>query len=152
MGHLKKSCFSINQNLQNPRLYCMLLRAFVCRLQARPVYASITISCLKPQAAYGLAVQSRKTVKTEGAARAESNLFEPTPNREPPSLLEWPRCEGGRAKLNYAEVLQATIALKGLKRSILNSFALSGRANDRSPNIPRALPWAGCFWPFRPQK
>ena len=44
-------------------------RAFVCRLQASPVYASITISCLKPQTAYGWAVQSRKTVKTESRVK-----------------------------------------------------------------------------------
>jgi len=85
----------------------MLLRAFVCRLQARPVYASITISCLKPQTAYGPSSTIKKNRENEGAASAESSLFEPTPNREPSSLLEWPRCEGGRAKLNYAEVLQA---------------------------------------------
>jgi hypothetical protein len=75
-GSPVNSCVSLNQNQQNPCLYCMLLRAFVCRLQAGPVYASITFSCLKPQTAYGFVVQSRKTVKTEGAARAESNLFE----------------------------------------------------------------------------
>ena len=27
------------------------------------------------------------------------HLLEPTPNREPSSVLEWPRCEGGRPKV-----------------------------------------------------
>jgi len=31
----------------------------------------------------------------------------------------------------------------------INSFALSGRENGRSLDIPRALPWAGGFLPFQ---
>ena len=30
-----------------------------------------------------------------------------------------------------------------------NAFALSGREMMMYPNIPRAMPWAMFFWPFR---
>lgn len=63
----------MNQNQQNPCLYCMLLRAFVCRFQASPVYASITIPCLKPQTACG---PSSTTKKNREKTKAESSLLE----------------------------------------------------------------------------
>ena len=100
-GSPVNSCVSMNQNLQNPCLYRMLPASICLRLQASPVYASITIPCLKPQTAYG---PSSTTKKNREKTKAESSLLEPTPNREPSSLLEWPRCEGGRAKLNSAEL------------------------------------------------
>gem|GEM_PF-6577557 len=127
------------------------LRAFVCRLHASPAYASITISCLKPQTAYGFAVQSRKTVKTEGAASEESSLLElcrvateegciPCAPRRGNELPAQGNALGpnGRGNVRHERA----------KELILNAFALSGRENDRCPNIPRApaCPVFCWFW------
>jgi hypothetical protein len=49
----------------------------------------------------------------------------------------------------WVQTSNVIFALKGQKPLKINTFALSGRQVVLSI-IPRALPWAMFFWPFRP--
>ena len=54
--------------------------------------AKLVFDYAEPQPIMGKSKQEGKK-PSDGAASGEA---EPTTNREPSSLLEWPRCEGGR--------------------------------------------------------
>ena len=50
---------------KNPDLYCFALRAIVLSYRSSPAQASLSVLAQYLRTAYGLAVQLRKTVKTE---------------------------------------------------------------------------------------
>ena len=102
----------MNQNLQNPCLYCMLYEHLsvasgkTCLCKHNHFLLETTDSLrlgstikknrkkrrsserrVKLLELCRVATEEERS-STEGAARAEPNLFEPTPNREPSSLLE----------------------------------------------------------------
>ena len=68
-GSPVKSCvcnfFVFHQNQKNPDLYCFALRAIVLSYRSSPAQASLSVLAQYLRTAYGLAVQLRKTVKTE---------------------------------------------------------------------------------------
>ena len=52
--------------------------------------------------------------------------FQPTPNREPSSSLEWPRCEGGRQSQPITMDSFSATHLTPMQRQLMEMFVASG--------------------------